>query len=440
VRAVRARPLRAVRIAVLVTLAGLLLVFAVINLWAWHHLREADRLVEKQQYAAAYKHYGQCLEVWRWSFSTHLQAGRTARRAGMYGDAQEQLDQCRRLRSGSSQPSLPLALEQLLLQAQSGDIGEVEDVLWAETKKRDAEAPLILEGLARGYTRVLRLGTAMMCWRMLAEREPNNVDALLNLGWLLESSDPDASVKHYRHALEVDPQRDDVRLALAHALLRDRPDLARPHFEEVLGRQPDNAEALLGLGQVYRGSGEPERAAELLNAALQKKPGDSKTLGELGRLMVDSGRVAEGEALLRQAIAADPINVDAHYQLYLSLRQQLGREAEAAAQHALHKRIADDNTRLIQLASKDLNSTPNDANLHYEMGTIFLRNGKPGLGVRWLHSALKLDPTHQRTHQALYEHFKAIGDTEKAEQHRQALHADPSISSPSTPKSEATKR
>src|SRR5262249_40417651 len=155
-------------------------------------------------------------------------------------------------------------------------------------------------------------------------------------------------------------ERDDVRLALAKALLRDRPDLARPYFEEALLRQPDNSEAMLGLAQVYQASGQQERAFELLNAALQKKPGDSKTLGELGRLTVDSGRVAEGEALLREAIAADPTNVDAHYHLYLSLRQQPGREAEAAAMHALHKRIADDNARLIQLASKDLNSTPND--------------------------------------------------------------------------------
>lgn len=405
-------------------LASLLLAIGGINLWAWHHLRDAERLVAKQQYAAAYKHYEQCLQVWRWSFSIQLQAGRTARRAGLYSDAQEQLEQCRRLRSGSSQPAFSLALEQLLLQAQSGDINEVEDVLWAETKKRDADAPLILEALARGYMRVLRLGTAMMCWRMIVEREPDNVDALLNFGRLLESSDPDAAVKNYRLALDVDPERDDVRLALGQALLRDRPDLARPYLEEVYRRQPDNAEAMIGLAQVYQGSAEPEKARELLKAALQQKPGDSRALGELGRLTVDSGRVAEGEALLRKAIAADFTNVDAHYHLYLSLLQQPGREAEAAAQQALHKRITDDNARLIQLASKDLNSTPNDPNLHYEMGTIFLRNGKSELGLRWLYFALKLDPTHQRTHQALYEHFRATGDTEKAEQHRQALNGD----------------
>src|SRR5262249_6139587 len=150
----------------------------------------------------------------------------------------------------------------------------------------EAEAPLILEALARGYTRVLRLGTAMMCWRMVVEREPNNVDALLKLGWLLESSDPDAAVKNYRHALEVDPARDDVRLALGQALLRARPDLARPYFEDVFRHQPDNAEAMLGLAQVCQSSGEQERARELLKAALQKKPGDSKALGELGRLTV----------------------------------------------------------------------------------------------------------------------------------------------------------
>src|SRR5262249_44408729 len=243
--------------------------------------------------------------------------------------------------------------------------------------------------------------------------------ALLSLGRLREFADPDEAVKNYRRALELNSDRDDVRLALAQALLRDRPDLARPYFEELLASQPDNTEAMLGLAQVYVKSAEWESARELLNAVLEKKPDDSKALGELGALLVGTGRVADGEGLLREAIAADFTNADAHWQLQLCLAQQ-GRKADAAAQAELHKRVEEDNRRLLQLASKEMTSTPNDPNLHYEMGAIFLRNGKPALGVRWLERALRLDPAHQRAHQALYEYFKSTGDTEQAEQHRQA--------------------
>jgi tetratricopeptide (TPR) repeat protein len=65
---------------------------------------------------------------------------------------------------------------------------------------------------------------------------------------------------------------------------------------------------------------------------------------------------------------------------------------------------------------------PNDAKLHYEIGSFYLRYGKPKVGVRWLQSALKLKPDHQPSHQALYDYYQRMGDWEKAEQHRSQLH------------------
>src|SRR5206468_10537695 len=113
--------------------------------------------------------------------SIHLQAGRTARRAGLYAEAEEHLNQCQKRRGGASEGAVELALERLLLQAQSGDISEVDGVLWGELDKKKPDAPLILEAMARGYARMLRTGTAMRCWRMLLEREPNHIEALANL-------------------------------------------------------------------------------------------------------------------------------------------------------------------------------------------------------------------------------------------------------------------
>lgn len=426
VRSIRVRLFRAPKRALVVTVLGVCLAAAGLNLWAWQHLREANRLVEQQQYSKAYGQYAQCLRIWRWSAPTHLLAGRTARRAGRYEEAEAHLAQCQKLQGATS---LPLALEHLLLQAQSGDISEVEDVLWGELKKKNADAPLILEGLARAYARMLRMGTATRCWRMLLEREPNNIDALLNLGRLLEFTDPEEAVKDYHRALELNPERDDVRVALAQHLLRKSPELARPQFEYVIARQPDNREALLGLVQVYRASGESEKVGPLLDVLLERQPNDSKALGELGTLALSAGQIVAGEALLRKAVRADPTNVDAQYQLYLCLVQQPGREADAATQRDLHKRADEDNTRLIQLASKDMNLAPNDPKLHYEMGVIFLRNGKPDVGIRWLHSAVKLDPGHQASHQALHEYYLHIGDTDRAEQHRTQPSSPPAKSS-----------
>src|SRR5262249_22594188 len=151
----------------------------------------------------------------------------------------------------------------------------------------------------------------------------------------------------------------------------DNPEKARAHFEYLAARQPDNPEVLLGLAQAYRALGEPERARPLLDALLAKDPGNSRGLVELGGLTLPSGNTAEAEALFRRAIAADPANVDAHYQLYLCLVQQPGREGEAAAQLEAHKRVQADLGRLAEIVSKEMTGTPNDPNLHYEMGTIY---------------------------------------------------------------------
>jgi tetratricopeptide (TPR) repeat protein len=401
-----------------------LLVMGGLHVWAWYHFRQANWLVERQQFSRAYVEYARSLRVWRWSAVTHLLAARAARRATRYADAERHLAECQRLQGPGASKSFDLALERLLLQAQSEEVSAVERPLWDYIDKNRAETPLILEALARGYVRMLRLGTALHCLQLLLKQEPDNIQALVLRGWILEGGgEPGPATTDYRHALELDPDRDDVRLSLAHLLLRDNPQEACSEFEVLIAHQPNNAEVLLGLGQAYRAVGETEKARPLIKALLAKDPENSKALAEWGALALASGGAVEAESLFRKAIAADPGNADAHYQLYLCLVQQPGREAEAAAQLETHKRVQADFARLGQIAGKEMTGAPNDPNLHYEMGIIYLRYGKPDQGVRWLYSALKLDPTHQPSHQALYEHFKEIGEKEKAEQHRSQLHA-----------------
>jgi tetratricopeptide (TPR) repeat protein len=402
------------------TLAGVLLVVAAVNLWAWHHYRQANQLVARQHFAEAYPHYAQALKIWRWSADTQLLAGRTARRAGLYPEAEMHLAECERLQGGSS---VPLALEYLLLRAQTGDILEVEETLWKYVDKNKPETPLILEALARGYVRMLRLGTAMRCLQMLLERQPDHIEALLKRGWIMQGREEQMeAVKDFRRALELDPRRDDARLSLAQTLLSNRPEEARSLFEEVLSRQPESQEALLGLAEAHRAVGEPEKARAILETILAKDPNNSIALTEMGSLALPSGNSKEAEELFRRAVAANPGNLKAHYQLYLVLAQQPGREKEASAQREIHKRVEQDQQRLAHMASTDMTRHPDDPDLHYEMGMLYLRNGKPEIGIRWLYSALKLDPTHQPSHQALYDYYKQKGDLEKAEQHQLQLH------------------
>lgn len=404
-------------------LLGVVLAATGINLWAWYQYREANRLETRYQFSQAYAHYTQSLLVWRWSAALQFHAARSARRAGLYAEAEHHLAECQRLQGGTEDASHPLALERLLLQAQSGDLDAVEATLWQYIETDKPETPLVLEALARGYARVLRLGTALRCLRQILEREPDNVEALVLAGKITEQGggEVEDAIKHYRRALELDPERADARLSLALILLRDRPDEARSHFEYLIARQPDNVDVVLGLAQAQRMLSETEKARSLVEAVLAKEPENAKALTERGRIALQCSELAEAETYFRQAIAADPANREAHYRLYQCLGQQPSKEKEAAEQIAVYERVAADLERLGTIASKEMARNPKDPKLYYEVGMFYMRYGKPDIGVRWLYSALKLDPTHQPSHQALYEYFQRSGDVEKAERHRLQL-------------------
>jgi tetratricopeptide (TPR) repeat protein len=385
-----------------------------VNLWAWHHYRQANLLQERYRFSQAYAHYDRAIEVWRWRASLHFHAARTARRAGLYPEAEYHLAACQRLQGRAEDSSLPLALERLLFQAQSGDLAAVEAPLWQYVEQNKAETPLVLEALARGYARVLRLSTALSCLRRILEREPENVEALVLAGKVLEQGggETEDAIKYYRRALELDAEREDARLSLGQMLLRDRPEEARAQFEHLIAHQPDNIAVMLGLGQAYRILSETDKARELLETVLTKEPENAKALTELGRISLLNGELARAEFLFKKAIAADPASRDAQYWLYQCLAQQPGKEKEAAQQIAVCERVEADLARLGTIASKEMARTPNDPKLHYEVGAFYLRYGKPNVGLRWLRSALKLDPSHQPSQQALSDYFQATRESE----------------------------
>jgi tetratricopeptide (TPR) repeat protein len=404
----------------LLALVGVFLAAACLNLWAWYHFREADRLADRQRFAQAYGHYAQSLRVWRWSASAHFLAGQTARRAGLYPEAEGHLAECQKLQGG---PSVGLALEHLLLRAQAGEVGEVEEPLWQYVERGGPEVPLVLEALSRGYLRMLRSGAALRCLGMLLQRQPNHVEALLMRAAVEEGNDEAREAREdYRRALELDPERDGARLGLAKNLLGSSPEEAHALFEQLLRRQPDGVEVLLGLAQAEQALGQGDKARACLESVLAKDPDNPKALTRLGALLLNGGEMAEAETLLRRAVAAEPINHEAHFHLYRCLTRQPGRESEADAQVALYERIKADVARLGEIAAKEMTRTPDDPKLHYELGALYLRYGKPGVGVRWLYSALKLDPGHQPSHRALYDHLRRTGDAERAERHRAQLH------------------
>jgi Tfp pilus assembly protein PilF len=409
------------------------------HLWAWYHYHAAQRAVERREFHEARDHLAACLEVWPASASTHLLAARTARRShcfdtqdflgvqtaarsASFEEAMDQLDTCRQLGG----PAEAINLEWDLLRAQQGKLEQVEKKLLACLDGEHPDSTLILEVLTWEWMRRHRLPEAQHYLDLWLTRRPNEREALVRRGWVRERLlNPYEAIQDYQKALDLDPERDQrehdrIRLRLAEILVqKNRAAEAVQHFEAMYERQPDNPAVVLGLARCRRQLRQPEEARRLLDALLAVRPRDGQALGERGRLALDDGRFVQAEQWLRRAAALCPYDRQITYNLFQCLKKQ-NKEKEAQKYSARLHQLRADEKRMSQLMQEMLRA-PQDADLCCETGTIFLRNGMPAEGLRWLANALWHDSKHRAAHQALAEYFEGLGQKERAAPHRRVL-------------------
>jgi tetratricopeptide (TPR) repeat protein len=401
--------------------AGLAGVAVVRHLQAWGHAREAQRAVERHDLAGAREHLNRCLQVWPNSAPTRFQAARTARRLGLYDEAEIHLKRCQELGGDAAS----IKLERYLARAQRGDLPGVEEELRAEVDRDHPDSVLILEALCQGYRQsFVRLPAVMQCLDQWLDRDPNAVQALLWRGELrCTFHDAAGGISDYRRAVEIEPDNTDTRLSLAEALF-DAHALteASEQFERVLQQQPDNPSALLGLAGCRRDLGQPDPAAQLIDTLLRLQPENAAALRERGNLALNAGQLMPAARWLRQAVQLDPEDKLANFLLaecLTRLNEQRGSgwvltapwvlgahwlmRLEALAYQARFQRRADDETRLNRLLAQAMSQHSRDPDVYYEIGCLFLRFGQVNEARQWLTSALYLNPGHAAARQALQE-------------------------------------
>jgi tetratricopeptide (TPR) repeat protein len=196
---------------------------------------------------------------------------------------------------------------------------------------------------------------------------------------------------------------------------------AARHFELLREHRPDNPEVLAGLARCYRELSRLPEARGVLDRALALPPPSAEALTERGKVALDDDRPAEAEAWLRQALAREPNNSYATYNLAQSLKRQ-GKSEEAQACLRRFEGFAADRKR-VQDVLVQVQKMPHDAGLRCEAGALCLRLGREPEGLLWLVSALREDPRHRPTREALADYFERIGKPEIAQRHRQAAKA-----------------
>jgi tetratricopeptide (TPR) repeat protein len=155
-----------------------------------------------------------------------------------------------------------------------------------------------------------RYAAAIDRLRTVVDREPSFLRAYDNLGLCYEAlNQPDEAIRQYREAIR--------------------------RAREAGEKWPW---PFLNLGILLKNRGEMEEAEALLNEALQAEPAFAPALYHLGTILEASDRTDDAVKVLLRAAAADPSYAEPHFALARIYRRQ-GRVADADAALATFQRL-----------------------------------------------------------------------------------------------------
>ena len=171
-------------------------------------------------------------------------------------------------------------------------------------------------------------------------------------------------------------------------------------YEDYLASNPDDAGALVGLGQASMMLGDYQRAEENLRRAVEKDPKNAEALASLGILLVRRGMTDEARSNLSAALDLSPDQPDALFGMSM-LAHDRGDFNEAR--------------RLIEGA---LEQQPLHQGMNALYGLIVSRQGNCEEAIPLLRYSLQLDPESVDLHAALVTCYEETGRPEMAAEAR----------------------
>jgi tetratricopeptide (TPR) repeat protein len=414
-RYARRRPLRALGYLAL----GLLVVAGAAvggtALWFQHHLTAARESVDRGHNAEAARHLLACRRVQSDHPAVVLLEARVARRVGDWDEAERLLDQYWAAHGDDDR----LVFERLLHRATRGELETAGPPLAARIRAGGPDAGPAREALITGELSRFRWAAAERALDEWDAAEPDNTTALLLRGKLLEQRQAaDGPPAIYRRILELDPDHDEARLRLTTVLIqRYLGEEALGHLSVLRERLPANAEVAYQWAAALGLQGRTDEARAALDECLRAYPFHPGALADRGKYAALDGDYLTAVDYFGRAAKLDPGNTSVRRQ-YAQALARVGRAEEAAREEAAVERLKADLDRMEKLIAGPLQSTPDDPAVPHQIGIIALRAGQPAEALRWLQSALQIDPNHLPTHRALAAYYQATGNPVLAARHR----------------------
>jgi len=155
--------------------------------------------------------------------------------------------------------------------------------------------------------------------------------ARLGLGLvLLGQGERERAVAELRTAAALAPKDAPIRFQLGRALAPADADAARAQFEAALQIEPDEANALAGLGALDEAAGKAEAARQRYEQAVAARPSTFAAQAGLGRLLAAAGEWDAAAEHLAVALDVDSTST-ALRRLLIDVEKRRGRYASAVA-------------------------------------------------------------------------------------------------------------
>lgn len=188
-----------------------------------------------------------------------------------------------------------------------------------------------------------------------------------------DAGEGDYVARELRQRLILEPDNVQVRLDLAaHLLQSGHSDLALEHYRVAAEKFPDNADVALHLAKTLRGLGQSGAASEtVVNFCKRHQSAPPELLSFMGVMLDDSGRFTEAETAYRTALQSAPNAAYLHNNLGFNLLQQ-NRASDAVPEfrRALEldpqSEIANNNLATALLAGWQSDAEPREALKRWE--------------------------------------------------------------------------
>lgn len=158
---------------------------------------------------------------------------------------------------------------------------------------------------------------AVTAFRQVLSREPDNFEAQFNLGfaylgWGRNSN----AVEEFKKALRYQPNSSQVwsNLAIAYENLGKSSE-AIGALDQAVKYDPENNTARMNLAAEYANANHLKEAIAQYKVVLSKDGMNEDALTNLSKCLINAGQQEEAKNYLKQSIAANPNNAEAHYEL-----------------------------------------------------------------------------------------------------------------------------